>query len=133
VTSPKIYPCLRYEDAPAMIDWLCRAFGFARHAVHAAPDGSIAHAELSLGEDILMLGSARNDAYGDSPKRLGKSTGSIYVAVADVDAHCSQAKASGAEVFRLPEDTDYGSREYSCRDPEGHVWSFGTYRPTPGS
>jgi uncharacterized glyoxalase superfamily protein PhnB len=130
--SPKIYPCLRYRDAPAMVDWLCDAFGFRKQVVYPAPDGSIAHAELSCGEDIVMMGSVRRDPYGTTPKDVGAVTGTIYVAISDVDGHCEHAKAAGADVFRGPENTDYGSREYSCRDPEGQVWSFGTYRPMPG-
>jgi uncharacterized glyoxalase superfamily protein PhnB len=53
----------------------------------------------------------------------------VYVAVEDADAHYERAKAAGAEITREIEDTDYGSREYTARDHEGHVWSFGTYRP----
>jgi uncharacterized glyoxalase superfamily protein PhnB len=53
----------------------------------------------------------------------------LYVYVEDLDAHCRRAKATGAEIVRDLEDTPYGSREYSARDPEGHLWSFGTYRP----
>jgi uncharacterized glyoxalase superfamily protein PhnB len=55
---------------------------------------------------------------------------SIYIAVDDLDAHCERARAAGAEIVREPYDTDYGSRDYSARDLEGNVWSFGTYRPT---
>ena len=77
-----------------------------------------------------MLGSTKPDAYGGrSPREVGEVSQSLYLWVPDVDAHHARAKAAGAEVFRAPEDTDYSSREYSCRDPEGHVWSFGTYRP----
>jgi uncharacterized glyoxalase superfamily protein PhnB len=56
----------------------------------------------------------------------------VYVAVEDPDGHCKRARAARAEITREPEDTDYGSREYSARDPEGHHWHFGTYRPAPG-
>jgi uncharacterized glyoxalase superfamily protein PhnB len=130
-STPKVYPALRYEDAPAMIDWLCKAFGFKKRVAYPGPDGSIAHAELSYGADIIMLGSTKPDGYGESPKQSGRVTGTIYIATTDIDAHCERAKAAGAEVFRGPEDTDYGSREYSCRDPERHIWTFGTYRPVP--
>ena len=129
--APKIYPALRYQDAAAMIDWLCRAFGFRRHVVYPGPDGSIAHAELSYGRDIVMLGSTKPDAFGSSPQQVGAVTATIYIATSSIDAHCELAKAAGAQVFRGPEDTDYGSREYSCRDPEGQVWTFGSYRPLP--
>jgi uncharacterized glyoxalase superfamily protein PhnB len=125
-----IFPALRYRDAPAAIEWLERAFGFERLAVHPAPDGTVAHAELVLDGGVVMLGSVKPDAFGGrSPREVGEISQSLYVWVSDVDAHHARAAAAGAEVFRGPEDTFYGSREYSCRDPEGHVWSFGTYRP----
>jgi uncharacterized glyoxalase superfamily protein PhnB len=125
-----IYPCLRYDDAQAAIDWLGKAFGCERLMVVPGPDGSVAHAELRLAPGaVVMLGSAGNEAFGKSPRALGGISQTVYVALQDVDAHCGRAKAAGADVFRGPEDTPYGSREYSCRDPEGHIWSFGTYEP----
>lgn len=128
--TQNIFPALRYRDAPAAIEWLERAFGFERLAVHPGPDGTVAHAELILDGGVVMLGSVKPDAYGArSPREVGEISQSLYVWVADVDAHHARAAAAGAEVFRGPEDTFYGSREYSCRDLEGHVWSFGTYRP----
>jgi uncharacterized glyoxalase superfamily protein PhnB len=51
------------------------------------------------------------------------------VVVADLDAHCARARRAGARIVREPVDTDYGSRDYAARDPEGNLWSFGTYRP----
>jgi uncharacterized glyoxalase superfamily protein PhnB len=80
-----------------------------------------------------MLGSDRPDAFGRSPRGGGDVNMSLYVWVADVDAHHARASATGAAVFRPPQDTDYGSRAYSCRDFEGHVWSFGSYRPERGA
>lgn len=125
-----IFPALRYRDAPAAIDWLTRAFGCERLMVHPGPDGTIAHAELALGDGVIMLGSAKPDAFGGrSPREIGEVSQSLYVWVPDVDAHHARAAAAAAEVIRPPEDTPYGSREYSCRDLEGHVWSFGSYRP----
>jgi uncharacterized glyoxalase superfamily protein PhnB len=64
-----------------------------------------------------------------NPKRLGGHTQLVYVYVDDVDAHCERARAAGAEILREPEDQDYGARDYTARDPEGHIWSFGNYRP----
>lgn len=127
--EPKIYPCLRYADAPAAIAWLCRAFGFEALLIVPGPDGTVAHAELRYGPCVVMLGSVKDDAYGTSPRTTKVVTQTIYIGLDDPDAHCARAVAAGAEVFRPPQDTDYGSREYSCRDLEGHVWSFGTYRP----
>jgi uncharacterized glyoxalase superfamily protein PhnB len=127
-----ILPALRYKDAPAAIDWLCQVFGFARHAVYAAPDGSIAHAELTLGGGMIMLGSEKDDEYGrnfKSPGELGAETRSAYVVVPDADAVYARAQAAGAVVVRPLQDTGYGSREFSVKDPEGHSWSVGTYDP----
>ena len=130
MTEPRIYPCLRYLDAPAAIAWLGRAFGFEELlVVPGETDGTVAHAELRMGGCVVMLGSARDDAYGQSPRTLGGVTQTVYMAVAEPDALHARAAAAGAEILRPPADTDYGSREFSCRDPEGHVWSFGTWRP----
>lgn len=123
---PNMFPALRYQDGPAAIEWLARAFGFEKHMVVPAPDGGIAHAQMSLGPGMIMLGSAR-DPEGTNPWASVKQ--GVYVYVEDVDAHYARAKASGAEIVRELQDTPYGSREYSVRDPEGHLWGFGTYRP----
>lgn len=125
--APTMYPSMRYRDGRAAIDWLKQAFGFEERVAYADDDGSIAHAELSYGPSILMLGSARDDQYG---KRVGQ--GWIYVAVEDADAHCERARAAGAEIIAELHDTDYGSRDYAARDPEGNTWNFGTYRPAVG-
>jgi uncharacterized glyoxalase superfamily protein PhnB len=132
---PEIIPFIRYEDALRMIDWLERAFGFQRHAVHEGEGegegGRIEHAEITYGTGMFMLGSTR-DGPDDAktPNQLGgAATGGMYVVVEDPDAHCERAKAAGAEITREPEDQDYGSRDYSARDPEGHTWTFGTYKP----
>lgn len=129
-TRPNIFPFLRYRDAPAAIAWLATAFGFERHAVYPGNDGTIAHAQLSLGGGIVMLGSARDDVLGmKSPRDLGAVNQGIYVALDDIDAHYARARAAGAEILRPLADTDYGAREYTARDLEGHLWSFGTYWP----
>jgi len=127
-----IMPALRYRDAPAAINWLCQVFGFTRHAVYAQPDGSIGHAELTLGGGMIMLGSEKNDEYGrgfKSPAEMGAETRSAYIVVADVDAVFARAQSSGALIVRPLQDTTYGSREFTVKDPEGHSWSVGTYDP----
>ena len=127
-----IMPALRYRDAPAAINWLCQVFGFTRHAVYAQPDGSIGHAELTLGGGMIMLGSEKNDEYGrgfKSPAEMGAETRSAYIVVADVDAVFARAQSSGALIVRPLQDTPYGSREFAVKDPEGHSWSVGTYDP----
>jgi uncharacterized glyoxalase superfamily protein PhnB len=128
-----IMPAMRYKDAQAAIDWLCKVFGFTRHAVHSAPDGTIGHAELTLGGGMIMLGSEKNDEYGRGfkpPQELGGvETRSVYIVVADADAVFARAQAAGGTMVRPLQDTNYGSREFSVKDPEGHSWSVGTYNP----
>jgi uncharacterized glyoxalase superfamily protein PhnB len=119
-----MFSSLSYDDAPAAIEFLCDAFGFERHAVYTNDDGTILHAELSYGNGAVMLGSAS----ASKPATRGRA-GGIYVVVEDPDAHCAQARAAGAEIMRDLNDTEYGSREYGAKDPEGNTWSFGTYQP----
>lgn len=123
----------RYRDAKAAIEWLCRAFGFEKHVVFDGPDGTIAHAELTLGGGMIMLGSARDDDYGKHfkvPDELGGvETRSAYIVVADTDAAFARAVAAGARVVTAPHDTHYGSRDFTVADPEGYSWSVGTYDP----
>jgi uncharacterized glyoxalase superfamily protein PhnB len=119
-----IIPTLRYDDAKAAIDFLETAFGFERKAVHENEDGTIGHAELTHGGGMVMIGSS---GQGDPQFDTGRA--SIYVVVDDPDALHERAKAAGAAVTRELQDTDYGSREFSATDPEGNVWSFGTYDP----
>jgi uncharacterized glyoxalase superfamily protein PhnB len=130
---PRLVPCLRYADAPAAIDWLDRAFGFSRQLVVENADGTIAHAQLALGDDLIMVGSSGNGSpYGAlfrSPGGVGGVTAGIYVQVEDADALFARALAAGAEILLPLVDQDYGGRDFTCRDPEGHVWTFGTYDP----
>jgi uncharacterized glyoxalase superfamily protein PhnB len=124
-------PFMHYEDAPAALDWLSKAFGFERASVYEGPDGTIAHAEMRLGDGMIMLGSAReNDRGIKTPRELRAVNQGVYVIVDDgIDAHYELARSAGGEIVRELHDTDYGSREYIAKDPEGNPWSFGTYRP----
>jgi uncharacterized glyoxalase superfamily protein PhnB len=130
MSDQTIFPALRYSDAPAAIEWLGRAFGFEPRMVVDGPNGTVAHAELAYDGAVVMLGSTRppetNDYSAAAPSPGGTA---LYLVVGDPDAHHERAAAAGAEIVRALEDTEYGSREYSARDPEGNVWSFGTYRP----
>jgi len=132
-TRANIVPTLRYRDAATAIEWLCRAFGFEKHLVVPGDGGTIAHAQLTLGNGMIMLGSARDDAFGRLQKTPadvgGVGTQSSYVIVPDADAHHARAVAAGARVVYPLKDEDYGGRGYSCLDPEGHLWNFGTYDP----
>lgn len=127
---PNIFPAIRYADADAGMAFLERAFGATQKAVHRGEDGVIHHAELAIGAGLIMLGQQREDGkLGGEPPRALASTMSLYITVPDPDAHHATARAAGATVVRELQDTDYGSREYSVRDPEGNLWSFGTYDP----
>jgi uncharacterized glyoxalase superfamily protein PhnB len=128
-----VIPAFRYSNAPAAIDWLCDVLGFTRHAVFEGKNGIIEHAELSLGNGMIMLGSTKDDEHGrrfKTPTELGGlETSSTYIVVPDADAVHARAVAAGAEIIRPIQDTPYGSREFALRDPEGHSWSIGTYDP----
>jgi uncharacterized glyoxalase superfamily protein PhnB len=129
-----IIPALRYQDAPAMIEWLCKAFGFMRHAVYANDDGTIAHAQLVLGNGMIMLGSVNKDTPHSALIRQPDGpdwaeTQSPYIAVENCDAVYATAKAAGATMVFDITDQDYGGRGFTCRDPEGHLWSVGSYDP----
>ena len=135
-TVSTVIPAMRYRDANAAIEWLCKAFGFEKHLVVPGENGTVAHAQLSFGNGMIMLGSAREDEFGQwvkPPRETGGiGTQSVYIIVENADAHCARAKAAGAELVMEVEDQDYGGRLYSCLDPEGHFWSFGTYNPWSG-
>ncbi|MGH7525555.1 MAG: VOC family protein [Gammaproteobacteria bacterium] len=128
-TMPIIYPCLSYREPMAAMEWLTRAFGFVKRAAHPGPDGTIAHAEMSFGSGVIMLGSARPEFGWLSAQDLPAVNQTIYVVVDDPDGHYARAKAAGARIVLGLKDEDYGSRGYTARDLEGNYWSFGTYRP----
>ena len=134
-----VIPVLRYRDAPAAIEWLCRTFGFERHLIVPNADGSIAHAQLSFGKGMLMLGSVRKEEteFGrliKQPDEIGGvSTQSIYVVANDADTVHAQAKAGGAKIAMDIRSEDYGGRGFRCYDLEGHLWSFGSYDPWANS
>ena len=132
-TRANIIPTLRYKDAPAALDWLCEAFGFEKNLVVPDESGGIAHAQLVFGNGMVMLGSARDDAFGTLQAPLDTPdlpvSQSAYIIVANVDEHHARAKSAGAQIVLEPEDQEYGGRLYSCRDIEGNLWNFGSYDP----
>jgi len=128
--TTRIFPFLRYENAPAAFEWLHQVFGFEKQMLVPGPKGTVAHAQLRYGASVVMLGTAQDDGMNlKSPLAAGGVTQGIYVHVDDVAAHHDRAKAAGAEIVMALEDTPYGSREYMAKDLEGHLWSFGTYAP----
>jgi uncharacterized glyoxalase superfamily protein PhnB len=127
-------PCMRYRDAPTAIDWLCEAFGFECQLVVPDTRDGIAHAQLTLDGGMIMLGSVSNDnEYGKhlaQPDQIGgRETQTVYLHVQDADRVCERARTAGAIIMQEPSDTEFGSRGFMCRDPEGHIWNVGTYDP----
>lgn len=132
-TLSTVVPCLRYRDARAAIKWLCDTFGFTPQLVVPNDDATVAHAQLTFGNGMIMLSSVFNTEFGrlmKQPAEVGQFvTQSTYLVVNDADHVYSRVLESGAEVLLEIKDEDYGGRGFTCRDPEGHIWSIGTYDP----
>lgn len=128
-----IIPTLRYRDAPSAIEWLCRVFGFKKKLVVPNEDGTIAHAQLTLGSGMIMLASAVDNDFGRLIKQPdgsdGTETQSPYIIVSDADVVYERVKADGGRIALDIKDEDYGGRGFSCQDPEGHLWNVGSYNP----
>jgi len=132
---PRISASVFYRDAPGMIDWLCRAFGFSLKLKVEGEGGCIVHSELTYGDGLVMVGEERSGAAARfatphlSPLSAGGNTQNLMVYVDDVDEHCAQARAAGARIVAEPALHDYGDeywadRSYGAQDPEGHLWWF---------
>jgi uncharacterized glyoxalase superfamily protein PhnB len=120
------YPNLMYRDVDAAIAWL-ESLGFERGEIHRGDGGEVVHAEVSFGGATLMLSTA---GVGREPfNALPAGNSLVYGAVDEIDALYERAREAGAEVAVEIMDTDYGSRDFTVRDPEGTLWAFGTYRP----
>lgn len=125
-----IYPAVRYDDPNKAIDWLTKAFGFTQEQVFRDDNGVVQHAELSLGTGKIMVSGPREPGWlGGAAAAPLASPISLYAVVADPVAHHDRAVAEGATVVNELQHMDYGSHEYSARDLEGNLWSFGTYQP----
>ena len=129
----RVIPTLRYQDATAAIEWLGTAFGFEPRLVVPGNGRTVPHAQLVLGGVMIMLGSVRDDAFGQlqrpPQKPSGVCTQSPYIIVVDIEKHYKRASAAGAIIAMPLKAEDYGGKNYSCWDPEGHLWSFGSYNP----
>ncbi len=132
---PRIASAAYYQDAATAIDWLCRAFGFQVRLKIDGEDGTVHHSELTYDGGLIMVGSAGRTDRDDrqfcaSPRALdGANTQSMMMYVDDVEAHCRQARAAGAQIVVEPKTVDYGAdywcdRGYEAIDPEGHHWWF---------
>ncbi|MGH6816870.1 MAG: VOC family protein, partial [Hyphomicrobiaceae bacterium] len=134
-TGKTVVAGMCYHDPLAAADWLCKAFGFERHRVVTDKKGKITHVEVKFGNGLVMIGPAERSEVSRffvHPEEIGGAeTQSCYVVVDDADAHFVRAKAAGATIVADVGDEEYGGRGYMCRDPEGHLWNFGTYDPWP--
>ena len=132
-TLCNVIPCMRYRDAPAAIEWLCDTFGFETQLVVPNEDGTIAHAQLAFGNGMIMLGSAFDTEYGrllKQPSEIGDFvTQSSYLVVNNADLVYGRVLEGGGKILLDIKDEEYGGRGFTCRDPEGHIWSIGTYDP----
>ncbi|MDB5448907.1 MAG: glyoxalase [Phenylobacterium sp.] len=113
-----------YQDPKAALDWLERAFGFELSMLIEDGEGNLAHSQMRFGDAAVMIGNEWT-ADHKSPRSIGgKNTQTVHIQIdTDVDAHCEQARAAGAEILMEPSTQFYGDRTYRCRDPEGHIWT----------
>ena len=123
----RIVPMLNYADCGAAIDFLVKAFGFRARDVYPMADGRIGHAELTLGENAVMLASVFTEMAQTTPKDAGGWYSQVFCYVDDVDAHFEKARAAGATITAEPADQFFGDRHYRAEDPEGHRWIFGKH------
>ncbi len=121
-----VFPCLTFRDAKASFDFLERALGAERLAVHEDDEGRVVHAELRIGDSTIMAGDERPGGTATPP---GASV--VYVVVEDADAAHARASAAGAELTAITEQ-DHGSRDFTITDPDGNRWAIGTYRGAGG-
>jgi len=119
----EIIPYIFYQDVPAALDWLARAFGFTEQMRHATPSGM--HAQMMLDGRRIMMGQGSTDWRMQSPSETRVATMGIFIYLADVDAHYERARAAGADIVQEPYDEPYG-RTYTARDLDGHPWFFTT-------
>lgn len=132
-TNTAVIPTLRYRDVNGAIDWLCAAFGFTPHSVMHGSDGEISAAQLVAGRSMIILvpvGDSPLDTHMRQPDEIdGAETQNCYFVVENCQAHYTQATARGAEIVLELQRLEKGGAGYMARDPEGHLWSFGSFDP----
>jgi uncharacterized glyoxalase superfamily protein PhnB len=129
-----VIPSMRYRDAYEAIEWLVRVLGFHKQAVYDGPDGTVAHAQLTLGRGMVMLGSASNSSpypqfYATPGEIGGRVTSPIYIVVPDCEPVYASVQAARAEIVQELRTMDYGGKGFTVRDAEGYLWSVGEYDP----
>lgn len=131
-----LIPAMRYDDCDAAHAFLTQVLGLTEHVTYRDAQGKIAHCELSLGAGIMMFGPNQRetgsefDAFMVPPSQTaGRATVSIYAVAPDVAARFARTLAAGAEILIPLRSEAYGGTSFTCRDPEGHVWTIGSYDP----
>jgi uncharacterized glyoxalase superfamily protein PhnB len=124
-------PAIRYANADTAIDWLTHALGFTAKAVYREKNGVVAHAELVLGNGMVMIGTVgqnqETSRWFVEPSAVGGVTASVYLIVPDCEPVYAAAKAARPEILQDLVAKDYGGKAFIVRDPEGHIWSIGEY------
>ena len=134
--APNLMPLMRYRDLAEAMGWLEQAFGFEKQIAVSDGDGSVIYGQMIYRGSLMMMGAVRDtdlDKLMRQPDEVGGvETQSCYLVVEDADAHYAQAQEAGADIVLELKSDGLGRRGYSCRDPEGHIWNFGTYNPGKG-
>ena len=131
--APNLMPLMRYRDLAAAMGWLEQAFGFEKQIAVSDGDGGVIYGQMTYRGSLMMMGAVRDtdlDKLMRQPDEVGGvETQSCYIVVDDADAHYARSHEAGAEIVLELKSDGLGRRGYSCRDPEGHIWNFGTYNP----
>ncbi|WP_439541232.1 VOC family protein [Hyphomicrobium sp.] len=134
--APNLMPLMRYRDLAEAMSWLEQAFEFEKQIAVSDSDGAVIYGQMSYRGGLMMMGAVRDtdlDKLMRQPDEVGGvETQSCYLVVDDADAHYARAQSSGADIVLEIKSDGLGRRGYSCRDPEGHIWNFGTYNPGRG-
>jgi PhnB protein len=125
---PALTPSLTIDGAAQAIEFYERAFDAKLRGRMDAPDGRVAHAELEIGDGLLMLGDPFPQSTAKSPKELGGTTTGLFMYVEDVDAAVQRAVDAGATVTSPIEDAFWGDRFGTIADPFGHEWQLATHK-----
>src|SRR5712691_12692187 len=124
---PAISPYLIVDDAPRALEFYKKAFSARELMRHAGPDGRIGHAEIRIGDSIVMLADEHLEINAKSPKTVGGTPVSLHLYVRDVDALARQAAGAGAKTVRPVQTQFYGDRNGMLEDPFGHQWHISTH------
>jgi PhnB protein len=122
-----VTPYLTLDDAGQAIDYYKQAFGAKERMRMEAPGGKIGHAELEIGDSLVMLADSFPHSSTKAPNELGGTTAGVFLYVEDVDAVVKRAVEAGATITMEVADQFWGDRFGSIRDPFGHSWSLATH------